>query len=467
MSNLTTFYTPGTGLPDLEMRIALGLCAASLNAFDPEKVTLYELDDRYCIEINENHNAETAMARSLAWICSNKLADERIFGNLPGVHTRWYKSQAKNVAKFGKWLFENPTFPESMKNGNLFHKEGATSSACGHPYNHDDEVFTALLVLSPHIGKPPVRNSMQTVKNLPICPYCGVLALAGAAIFQICLSIQKTDDNNIFFLPRFSGRVQGEILSSYLAATKHLRNSLYDIPAMAGILVLLGNYPNVVDILCGEKSNVHSFFVSRYQAERSGARYEKLLEQSIRNEEAFLFYSPYNRALLLKCYKDNNRSELLAFLARSLQNYDIKSALDFARTYVSSTEGKAMLPLSTTEFLLKEVCKMDKTLLEGEKFKVIKEVADMLQHFVRERNFGYVDNLRKARDADEFGRLLLDAQREAQSVMLDPKKQIKPYLPGQNTVQRVLQIVNEDEKQFKSVQTLVALLAFTYYKKEV
>ncbi len=62
---------------------------------------------------------------------------------------------------------------------------------------------------------------------------------------------------------------------------------------------------------------------------------------------------------------------------------------------------------------------------------------------------------------------MLDAQREAQSAMLDPKKQNnKPFLPGQNTLQYLLQLINEDERQFKSVQTLIALLAFTYYKKE-
>jgi hypothetical protein len=163
----------------------------------------------------------------------------------------------------------------------------------------------------------------------------------------------------------------------------------------------------------------------------------------------------------------DSKSELLGLLARSLQNHDEKSALDFARCYVSATESKAMLPQSTAEFFAKEVCKMDKSLLEGEEFKVIKEVADMLQYFVRERNFGYVDNLRKARDADEFAKLLLDAQREAQSTMLDPKKQNnKPFLPGQDTIQHLLQIINQDEKLFKSAQTLIALLAFTYYKRE-
>ncbi len=468
MNHITTLYTPGTGLPDFEMRIALGISAAALNAVEPEKVKLIQLDDRYCVEINDdNDDSEATVARSLSWICANKLADENSFGRLPGVHTRWYKAQAKNVANFGKWLSKNPTFPAAMKEGRVISKAGATSSACGHPYDATNEVFTALLVLSPHIGKPPVRNNIQNVKNLPICPYCGVLALAGAIIYQISLSVQKTDDS-MFFLPRFSGVISGVVLSKYLAATKQLQNSLYDIPASAGLLVLLGHYPNVVNTLYGETDCAKSFFVSRYEAEKAGARYGKLSEQSVRNEKAFLLYSTYNRALIQRCYRmDEARSELLGLLSRALQNHDEKAALDFARNYVGATDGKMLLPWATTRFYALEVIKMDKMLLEGEKFKIIKETADMLQYFVKERNFGYVDNLRKARDADEFAKLLLDAQREAQSVMLDPKKQFnKPYLPGQVAIKNLLQMINEDAKQFKSIQTLVALMAFTYYKKE-
>lgn len=466
MKESLTLYTPGTGLPDLEMRIALGLCVAALNAIEPEKISLIELDDRYAVEVFDS-DAERKIALSLAWICSNTLADESFFRTLPGVHSRWYKQQAKNVALFGRKLFAKPQFPEAMKQARLSPKYGSTSSSCGHEFDPQDEVFTALLVLSPQIGKPPVRDRIDVTKNLPICPYCGILALTGAAFFQVDLWIRNSDDH-YFCLPRFHGTVPGNIFSSYLAATKRIENFMYDIPAKAGILTLFGNFPNISEALGKPGDAVRSFYTSRYASAKAGARYGTLCEQTTEKEVSFLSYSVYNRALTQQCYHNRNRSELLGLLSRALQNNDIGSALNFARAFVSSTDAKAMLPWSTTEFFAREVSKMDKTLLEGEKFKVIKEVADMLQHFVRDCNFGYVDNLRKARDADEFARLLLDAQRQAQSVLLDPKKQDrKPFLPGQNTIQQLLQLVNEDREQFQAVQTLVALLAFTQYKREV
>jgi hypothetical protein len=155
-------------------------------------------------------------------------------------------------------------------------------------------------------------------------------------------------------------------------------------------------------------------------------------------------------------------------LSRALQNQEPTAAVDFARAHASATDAKSLLPWPVTQFLGKEVCSVDQSFLDkdGEAFQVIRQVADMLQFFVKQRNFGYVDNLRKARDADEFAALLLDAQREAQSVVLDRKKHEKPFLPGQETVRRLLEMAN-DEDRFRSVQTLLALLSFTYYRKEV
>lgn len=466
MSNITTFYTPGTGLPDFEMRIALGLCAAALNYAEPENVKLKEEFDRYIIELDNGSDASSNLAKSLGWLCQNRLADQSLLLRTPGFRPKWLEKQAKGVADFGKKLSNdnnklNEIFWEPHKN-----RMGAHDYPCGHSDFKANEPFGALLTFSPQLGQPPKRNNVGHQITLPLCPYCGVTGIAGTAFFQVDVSISNPDKSKrerYFFLPRFQGEISGMLLAQYLAATKNIRGNLEDIPASAATLALLASYPHLIEVL---GNSIASFFVGRLDNSGNAPRYGYHLEQPIQMEIRFLD-SLYNRALVQRCYRMNMRSELLGLLARSFQNYDGKSAIDFARTFISATEGKALLPSSATEFFIKEVFKMDKTLLEGEKFKTIKEVADMLQHFVRDRNFGYVDNLRKARDADEFGRLLLDAQREAQSVMLDPKKPNKPYLPGQNTIQRLLQVVNEDEKQFKSVQTLVALLAFTYYKKEV
>jgi hypothetical protein len=466
MSLVATFYTPGTGLPDFEMRIALGLCAAALNVVEPKKIALKENYDQYMIEISDQPDASNIILKSLGWLCQNRLSDQVLLLRTPGFRPLHLDKQANGVAEFGKKLAS-----QKDENANIFGsiarpRSGAHDYACGHVDSKDDKIFNALLAFSPQLGQPPKRNNPSHQITLPLCPYCGAAGLAGTVLFQMDISITNTKRSKkerFFFLPRFRGEATGDDLSKYLAATKHIRGNLEDIPAYAATIALLSLYPHLIDVLGG---SVSSFFIGRLDNSGKAPRYGFYLEQPAQMEILYL-RSVYNRAFAQSCYRLDDRSELLGLLAKALHNKDIKAALDLARAYVGETEGKALLPWSSTVFFATEVCKMDKALLDGEKFQVIKEAANMLQYFVRERNFGYIDNLRKARDADEFAKLFLDAQREAQSAMLDPKKQNnKPFLPGQNSIQSLLQLLNEDEKQFKSVQTLIALLAFTYYKKE-
>jgi len=467
MNISTAFYTPGTGLPDFEMRIALGLCAAALNVVEPERVKLKEEDDRYAVELLHASDASVSLAKGLGWLCQNRLADQALLLRTPGFRPLHLEKQAKGIAEFGKKLTDGKVNLGKFIGVNVRKRMGAHDYACGHTDSTDEKIFGALLAFSPQLGQPPKRNNPTHQITLPVCPYCGALGLAGVALFQIDVSISNPDRSKkerFFFLPHFQGEISGTTLAQYLAATKHIRGNLEDIPTYASTIALLGLYPHLMDAI-GDSMN--SFYVGRLDSSGNVPRYGYCVEQLAQMEILFLDIL-YNRAFVQRCYRMEVRGELLGFLARSLQENDVKSAINLARTYASATEGKAMLPWSTTEFFIKEVGKVDRMLLEGEKFRVIKEVADMLQYFVRERNFGYVDNLRKASDADEFASLLLDAQRDAQSVMLDPKRQSnKPYLPSQSTIQHLLQIVGEGEKQFKSVQTLISLLAFTYYKKEV
>jgi len=493
MSKTITLYTPGTGLPDFEMRIALGLCTVALNAVEPEKITLRSEHDRYAIDVDDSQ-AHIRMKDSLSWFCANNIGDSTKLTNISGfygaiVNPSLFKKSgkerfpgyAKLLARFAldirnsepRRLFATtPTERKKLKKAFL---------SCGHTSN-SKITMTAITPLSPEIGKVPLPSKgmfpRMAVKrdNLDVCPLCATLGILGASSFQIHLIVPaKKKGKQIYsFLPRFVGKVPGSALSVFWASLKHVKQwqeKRVEVPMSAICLVLLASYPHLVDALSLYNIRLPGFFVSVAEQEDKAPRYVGRFEQNTEIDLKYLQFSPYNRALVLRIYDekrfDNCRSKLLGFLARSFQNYDEKSTLDFARTYVSATEGKSLLPLNTTKFFAKEVSKMDKTLLEGEKFKVVKEVADMLQHFVRDRNFGYVDNLRKARDADEFARLLLDAQREAQSVVLDPKKQDKkPFLPGQNTIQRLLQLVNETREQFQAIQTLIALLAFTYYRRE-
>jgi len=492
MSNVTTFYTPGTGLPDFEMRIALGLCAAALNAVEPDKLSLEKTEGGYAIKV-KHCNAKELMRNALSWFCLNSIGDYDKLNNISGFYgailkpTFFKKSgkerfpgYAKMFARYGMYL--QKADPEKLFNIAYVRNKTIRTVflSCGHEKNSDMKM-TAITPLSPEIGKVPLPSRGHTYRrainrdNLDVCPLCATLAILGSSTFQIHLIVPaKEKGRQIYsFLPHFSGTVSGNALSEFCASSRFIKQWQKEAMGLSMTsmgIVLLASYPHIVKLLSEYNIPLQGFFVAVAEQKDQAPRYVGKFEQTIELDTKYLMFSPYNRALVSQIYKEsrfiNYRSELLGLLVRSLQNQDEKSALDFARSYVGATESKAMLPWSSSEFFAKEVFDMDISLLEGEKFKIIKEVADMLQYFVRERNFGYVDNLRKARDADEFAKLLLDVQREAQSAMLDPKKQIKPFLPGQNTIQRLLQLINEAEKQFKSVQTLVALLAFTYYKKE-
>lgn len=493
MSKVTTLYTPGTGLPDFEMRIALGLCAAALNVIDPEKITLRKTENGYAIGV-EQDNAKRLIRDSLSWFCLNSIGDSSKLNNISGfygaiINPSFFKKTgkerfpgyAKILARYGMYL--QKTDPDELFD--ITYEENRMVKtiflSCGHK-NLSKIEMTAITPLSPEIGKVPLPAKGMTFRmsinrdNLDVCPLCGTLAILGSSSFQIHLIVPaKEKGRQIYsFLPHFSGIVSGNALSEFYASSKFVKQWQKEATGLSMTsmgIVLLASYPHLIKLLSEYNIPLQGFFVAVAEQKDQAPRYVGKFEQDIEIDIKYLTFSSYNRALVSRIYNEsrfeNYRSELIGLLASSLQNHDIKSALDFARFYVSSTDSKALLPWSTAEFFTKEVFNMDKSLLEGEKFKVIKEVANMLQYFVKERNFGFVDNLRKARDTAEFEKLLTDAQREAQSAMLDPKKQNnKPFLPGQNTIQHLLQTINEDEKQFKSVQTLIALLAFTYYKKE-
>jgi hypothetical protein len=465
MSNGVTFYTPGTGLPDFEMRIALGLCAAALNVVEPEKVFFREEFDRYEITVLDGPDVSAKIQNSLGWLCQNRLADQALLLRTPGFRPLHLDKQAKGVAAFGVQLSKTNHVLQNVFNDKPRIRMGAHDFACLHTESKEPPIFGALLAFSPYLGQPPKRNNPTNQTTLPICPYCSVTGLAGTVGFQIDLSISHPDRSKkerYFFLPRFASKVEGTVLARYISATKHIRGNIEDIPSSAATIGLLSLYPHVVDSLYDA---VDTFYVGRLDSSGNAPRYGYVTEQPISKTVQFLL-SVYNRALVQKCYRMDTRSELLGFLAKAFQNKDGKAALDFARSYVGATDAKSMLPPTAAEFISREVYAMDRSLLEGEKFRVIKEVADMLQYFVRERNFGFVDNLRKARDIDEFMKLFLDAQREAQSAVLDPKKQYKPFLPSQATQQQVLLLANESENQFRAIQTLIALMAFTYFRKE-
>lgn len=300
MKNFTSFYTPGTGLPDFEMRIALGLCAAALNVLEPERVRLIEKLDRYVVELDDGPDMSFALARGLGWLCQNRLADQSLLLRTPGFRPLHLEKQAKGVAEFGKKLSDARYDLTNIFGVNVNKRMGAHDYACGHKDSTDKKIFSALLAFSPQLGQPPKRNNPTHQINLPVCPYCGVTGLAGVAFFQIDISISNPDRSKrerFFFLPHFQGEISGTVLAQYLAATKHIRGNLEDIPTSSGTIALLGLYPHLIDAI---GNSIASFYVGRLDSSGNAPRYGYYVEQPAQMEILFLDIL-YNRAFLQRC----------------------------------------------------------------------------------------------------------------------------------------------------------------------
>lgn len=464
---MIVLQTPGTGLDDLESRVALGMCRVALDCVDPEKVMLVEESDRFLVQIHIEENKASDISKSLALWCTRVLGDQTTLLKIPGFRPLHLENQATGVAGFGiKAREQKEILLRYTSNDTRALRKGAHDSVCGHKIKGDKKISDALLALSPHLGKPPKRNSAKSRANLHLCPPCAVFGLLGTNSFQISLQISSVNRKKreyFFFMPRFRGEMNGEDLLAYIVATKHIRHRFQGVPSNSSILALLSCYPHVSRLKMPK-----TFFVGRGETDGKSWRYQSHKEQTAEAELAFLSHNSYNVALAQDAYqKAEQKSELIGLLSKTLKQNSPSDALSLYREYASMTEGKALVYQESTRYIAKEVLGMDAKLIDDPN---VGAVASMLRFFVRKRKFGYVDNLRGSRNPEEFEKHLLSAQRDAASIHAktdDQKDNIERYLslPGENQMREFLKLLHGNDN-FESVRTLVSLLAFTYWKKE-
>jgi len=476
---MITLQTPGTGFDDFESRIALGLCRVALDCVEPDKVTLEESFDRYLVHVDIDEAKKEDLAKSLGWWCLRLLSNEDFLGQKIGLRPRWREQQSKGIANFGMDAQKEQAFKEIFQkylDENQRMRKGSQDSCCGHGYQKEEKIFGALEeVFSPQLGQPPKRNKVTNQKTLDLCPSCGILGLLGTASFQLIISLRRTGTTvkeKYFMMPRFKGKINGETLLGYIATVKHIRPSLYDVPANSAILALLSSYPHLSRVMqTANKTELYpTFFISRADTGGNVRRYGHFEEKAVGNEVLFLGnkdFGSYNVALAQRAYRRaEDKPELLGLLSKTLQFKQPQDAVSFYREYASVTEGKALVYKESTRFITKEVLKMEEKLIDDPN---IGAVASMLRFFVRERKFGYVDNLRSSRSPEEFEKHVLSALRDAASIHSKPEDTKTPdekklRLPNETNIREFLRLLQGGK--FEDVKTLVCLLAFSYWRKE-
>jgi CRISPR type I-A-associated protein Csa5 len=474
---MITLQTPGTGFDDFESRIALGLCRVALDCIEPNKLTLEESFDRYLIHIDMDEARKDDLAKSLSLWCLRLLSDEGFLGQNIGVRPRWRQQQAMGVATFGMAAQKGQAFQDifqKYEGVTQRTRKGSQDSSCGHEYPKEEKIFGALEeVFSPQLGQPPKRDNITNQKTLDLCPSCGVLGLLGTASFQLIISLRRrgtTVMEKYFMMPRFRGEVNGESLLSYIATVKHIRPSLYDVPSNSAVLALLSYYPHLSRVIQITVGQYPTFFVSRADTSGNVRRYEHFEEKKVEDEIRFLGnkdFGSYNVALAQKAYRfTEDKPELLGLLSKTLQLKQPQDAISFYREYASVTEGKLLVYNESTLYVLKEVLKMEESLIDDPN---IGAMAAMLRYFVRDRKYGYVDNLRSSRSPEEFEKYILSALRDAASIHSKPEDTKTPdekrlRLPNEANIREFLRLLQGGK--FEDVKTLVCLLAFSYWKKE-
>lgn len=456
--------TPGTGFDDFESRIALGLCRVALDCVDSEQVTLEESFDRYLVHIDTEEDNETDIAKSLAYWCIRTLSDQNMLLKTPGFRPLHLDKQAKSIADFG--IAIRNTSEEILERYRLNTPEhirkGAHDSSCGHD---DDGMFGSLLAFSPQLGQPPKRNNPTHQVTLKLCSVCGALGLLGTYSLQTGVPVNRNGrltKERYFFMPRFRGRTSGSMLQAYIAGAKHIQPRLNNVPTNSALLALLSSYPHICRIIkehLTKASILPVFFVARADSSGNAPRYQHFEERNIDAELMFLGNNPYNVALAQRAYRyTEDKPELLSLLSKNLQFKQNQDAVSFCREYVSTTEGRQLIYKESVKYIAKEVLGMDEKLIDDHN---IGAVASMLKYFVRERRFGYVDNLRSSRSPDEFEKHLLSAQRDAASIYYGTEAgKPKPYMPNETNFRETLKALNGED--FERIKTLICLLAFSF-----
>ena len=476
---MITLQTPGTGFDDFESRIALGLCRVALDCVDPTHVTLEEIDDRYVVHLNSNDTKRVGDALSL-WILRS-ISSEDFLQKIPGTRPKEiydgitkYKKTGKSVkrkghaskmADFGLQIRKDPLRLLDLYRENFSRelRRGAHDNICGHTI---DKILGAILAFSPQLGSPPIRNNpVRSTEPPDVCPYCASLGLLGIASFQVGVTVSRNrrlTKERYFFMPRFRGKTTGSILQSYITAAKHIQPRLNNVPTNSALLALLSYYPHIGRIVqehIAETSRLPTFFVARADTSGNAPRYQHFEERNIDAELLFLGDNPYNVALAQSAYRyTEDKPELLGLLSKTLQFKRNQDAVSFCREYVSTTKGRQLLYKESVKYIAKEVLNMDEKLIDNSN---IGAVASMLKYFVRERRFGYVDNLRSSRSPDEFEKHLLSAQRDAASIYYGTEAgKPKPYMPNETNLRETLKALNSPD--FDRIKTLICLLAFSF-----
>jgi len=472
MSEKIILYTPATGFPDLEVKIAYGLARVGIEA----GVEVEILPQEGFYQINLIGSSIQKINQTFVLLSERLLSFSRLYDL--GVKAR-YKSIYPTVNGKGN-------FKERLKKIDIlslykpFDKlpfDFKSEKFCRHnkipkfgsPYDKEIHSGGLILLASTYAGKPYWRDNRKDEFNLTLCEVCGYLATLGYSSFNFRIQIGKGKNRKyMIVLPVPQKSLKYINLLKLFAAQKTLHNFwLSDLIPLSDFTVgLLSKVPTLAEFIEEIPLSFHLSLVSKDN------RGDTVIEQTAFIDtltySKFINASSYNASTvekLLGSFKTLPKIASLDAINKVLSSKDKADLMKFARLFTQETSTDNFVNLlypETSRYLLKEVAMIKPEIIENE---AIDSVARTLRYFIGERKYHYADDIRNAReDSKDFEETIVKMLREGR-LRLEQEKHI--HLPNEDEIKELFQLANEDFYEVKTALVILALSFPTKKEKEV
>jgi len=455
-----TLYTPATGFPDLEVKIAYGLARVAIESgFEPVIVPnrgFYGIKIEG--EIAKLNNTFNILAKRI-------LSSDYIPRYTPGITGSSASTiQVKDSESFDIGIFTNIVEIAEHKKSEPFCRHNVknrVSNVLGFTASATTGVLCKRdgLDITFYQGQP-----RRPTEPRDICKTCALLALLGMWYASFIFSVA---DKEVIVIPIPNKELTGYKLQEIFALQHRVRQEKewfnQNIPQILIPLVFLSKIPSSADILKG--FDLFIAVLSRQQGYHVDGIY--LIE--IANYLDFISKTPYNIATIERMVNtfgnkkfSKDAYDSLIELNNALYYRAKDSLLKFARLYVFETTPKEgnwinLLYLETADYLLKEVAMIPPNIIEN---PALQSLARTLRYFIRERKYGYADDIRNARkDSRDFEETIAKMLRESR-LRLEQKEKI--HLPTHEEIKEIFHLANED---FESTKLALVMLAFSFPSK--
>ncbi len=453
-----TLYTPATGFPDLEIKIAYGLARVGIEACGMEMVAIQDNGGFYTVIIDVDENESSKLDKTFNLLCRRLLSSSYIPFSTPGIAGR----SAESISVLQEEIFSLDSYKSIV-----FSAENRSSeNVCRHGNIAIGNIIGVAVPTSYHHKRDGIDTSIQqNVLRRPtnpknVCKVCALLSLIGTWYASFIFSIE---DREVIAIPIPKGKVNGIKLQEIYALQHQIRRSWINqgIPQVIIPLIFLSKIPSSADIL--EGFDLFIAVLSRQQ----GYHVDGLFLIPIENYLDFIRQTPYNIATIDVMLRREAYGSLQE-LNYALYNHNKSFLPKFARLYIQETSTKNftnLLYTETAKYLLKEVAMIDQKIIENES---LKSLARTLRYFIRERKYGYADDIRNARKGSrDFEETIAKMLREGELRRVQQEQDKKAgknienwiHLPKETEIQEVFRLANED---FEATKTALVILAFSF-----